>query len=179
MRTTIERARLGDEAARRKLAVALWPRLQSMSRHYARLTHEDAEDLLGEAWCAVFDALEEIDMSVGEPVCYLVQRARWRMLDYLKWARRRQHQCIDDHPPVADHADVPEAVAVLAQLADLLASLTDTQRIILVRILRGETWREIAASLGCSAANVAYHMRQVRRRWEEVGERQPQAALGG
>jgi len=179
MRGTIDRARRGDERARNDLAVALRPKLTAMARRYARLWNDDPDDLLGEAWCGVFDAIDEIDMSVGEPVCYLVQRARWRMLDYLKWARRRQHQCIDDHPPVADHADVPEAVAVLAQLADLLASLTDTQRIILVRILRGETWREIAASLGCSAANVAYHMRQVRRRWEEVGERQPQAALGG
>ena len=176
MRSTIERARLGDERARCKLAVALCPRLTSMAGHYARLWQEDPDDLLGEAWCGVFDALAEVEMSVGEPVCYLVQMARWRMLDYLKWSRRRNHDSTSDHPAVIDQTDVAAAVEGVTQLADLLAAVTETQRTILMRVLRGDTWREIAAALDCTASNVAYHMRQVRRRWEEVGGRLPQAA---
>jgi len=173
MRGTIERARLGDEAARGNLAIALRPRLEAMARRYAWRSGEDAGDLLGEAWCAVFDALEHIDLSVGEPVCYLLQRARWRMLDYLKWARLRRTESTDDHPPIADKADVAGAVADTVLLAELLAALSDTQRVVLVRVLRGETWREVAAALGCSAANISYHMRRIRRQWEAIAGAAP------
>jgi hypothetical protein len=30
-----------------------------------------------------------------------------------------------------------------------------------------ETWREAGAALGCTSANVAYHMRHIRRRYDE------------
>ncbi len=65
---------------------------------------------------------------------------------------------------------LPTACAgeVAPRLAELLAALTETQRIVLVRVLRGETWREVAAALGCSGANVAYHVRRIRRAWEQV-----------
>jgi len=173
MRATIDRARLGDERARRELATALRPRLEAMARRYAWRSGEDPGDLVGEAWCAVFDALDEIDMSVGEPDCYLVQRARWRILDYLKWSRLRRTEAPDEHPPPADGTDVAGAVVGLALLAELLAALSDTQRIVLVRVLRGETWREVAQALGCSAANIAYHMRCIRGRWEAIAGDSP------
>jgi DNA-directed RNA polymerase specialized sigma24 family protein len=101
-------------------------------------------------------------------VCYLLQRARWRMLDYLKWARLRRTEPADEHAPIADRADVAGAVTDTVLLAELLAALSGTQRAVLVRVLRGETWREVAAALGCSAANVAYHMRRIRRQWEAI-----------
>jgi DNA-directed RNA polymerase specialized sigma24 family protein len=33
--------------------------------------------------------------------------------------------------------------------------------------MAGRTWREAGDALGCSSANVAYHMRRIRRRYAE------------
>lgn len=173
MRATIDRARLGDERARSELAVALRPRLEAMARRYAWRSGEDPGDLLGEAWCAVFDALAEIDMSVGEPACYLVQRARWRMLDYLKWSRLRRTDPAEEQPPLLDATDVAGSVVGLELLSQLLAALSETQRVVLLRVLRGETWREVGEALGCSAANIAYHMRRIRGQWEAIVDETP------
>jgi len=96
-------------------------------------------------------------------------RARRRILDYLKWSRLRRAEPAEEHGPAVAGADVSGAVVGIALLAELLSALSETQGGVLVRVLRGETWREIGAALGCSAANVPYHMRRVRRRWEEVG----------
>jgi len=33
-------------------------------------------------------------------------------------------------------------------------------------LLRGLTWRETGHALGCTSANIAYHVRQIRRHYE-------------
>ncbi len=164
MRILIGLAQTGDLAARQQLAAALGPRLSAMARHYARCCQEDYDELLGEAWCAVFQALDVTNTSIGEPEHYLLKRARWRILDYVKWSRRRRCSDAESHPLADETADVAPRVAERALLSQVSHSLSDTQQVVLDRLLEGETWREVASHLGCSSANVAYHVKQIRKR---------------
>ena len=45
--------------------------------------------------------------------------------------------------------------------------MNDRQRAILDCLLAGLTWREAGSVLGCTSANIAYHVRQIRRQYEE------------
>ena len=44
--------------------------------------------------------------------------------------------------------------------------LSVTQRAVLACLLAGLTWREAGDLLGCSSANIAYHVRRIRRQYE-------------
>lgn len=171
MKTLIGQAQAGNTSARQRLAAALRPRLTSMARHYARCCHEDYDDLLGEAWFAVFDALAVADLDIGEPHQFLLKRARWRILDYIKWARRRRCAAHEEAPLADSAADFAPHVMGDAVVSEISAALSDIQQVVLERLLQGQTWREVAQHLGCSSANVAYHVRQIRRHCEHfVGE---------
>jgi DNA-directed RNA polymerase specialized sigma24 family protein len=50
---------------------------------------------------------------------------------------------------------------------EFLQSLKGAQRAVLAQLMAGRTWREAGDALGCSSANVAYHMRRIRRRYAE------------
>jgi len=163
-------AQTGDSTARQQLATALSPRLSAMARHYARCCQEDYDDLLGEAWCAVFQALDVTNTSIGEPEHFLLKRARWRILDYVKWSRRRRCSDADSYPLADGAADVAPRVVDSAILSQISDTLSDTQQVVLNRLLQGETWREVAAHLGCSSANVAYHVKQIRKRCAHIVE---------
>ena len=78
------RAREGDASATRAVVAALHPRLSKMAVYYARCSGEDAEDLLQEAWVGLLEALPHVDLSIGSPDQYLVQQARWRLLDAIR-----------------------------------------------------------------------------------------------
>jgi RNA polymerase sigma-70 factor (ECF subfamily) len=139
-----------------------------MARHYARCCQEDYDDLLGEAWFAVFDALGVTDVNIGQPEQYLLKRARWRILDYIKWARRRRCGDEPDEQHEEQSADVAPNIVADALICQIAQALSQTQQVVLGRLLRGETWREVASHLGCSSANVAYHVKQIRLRCQDV-----------
>src|SRR5437764_12290696 len=103
MNCLYERARTGDPVAVAAIVDHLRPRLTKMSAYYARRTGEDADDLLQEAWQGLLEALPQIDLRIGSPEHYLIQRARWRLLDSVKRARIRRCAALDDamHLPAA------------------------------------------------------------------------------
>jgi len=138
-----------------------------MAAYYARRTGEDADDLLQEAWCGLLQAIREIDMSIGSPEQYLLQCARWRLLDAVKRARVRR--CIPLDDSVAENIQSPMHENTLGDThaATFVDELQGTQRTILGYLIAGFTWREVGDALGCTSANVAYHVRQIRRRYEE------------
>jgi len=166
LKRLIRQAQSGSTEAREQLVTALSPRVAGIVRYYSSCCDEEYDDLLSEGWCAVFQALEETRPEVGEPEHFLLKCARWRILDYIKWARRRR--ATTPHPvgQVADAADVAGNVIHEVLVAQLLPKLSGTQRVVFRALLQGRTWREIAAHLGCSSANVAYHVRHIRRRCE-------------
>lgn len=138
-----------------------------MAAYYARRTGEDPDDLLQEAWLGLLEALPALDVTIGSPDQYLIQRARWRMLDAVKRSRVRRCDPLDD-----GHTD-HRAERAFARLVDsesvsaFSGQLKTNQRQVLEHLLAGRTWREAGEALGCTCANVAYHVRQIRRRYEE------------
>ena len=170
----VMRARSGDPAATEEMIHTLRPRLTRMAAYYARRCREDADDLLQEAWAGLLEALPALDPGIGDPEQYLVQYARWRLLDAIKRAHARRWVLLLDQQ-IEPEAIPPDIAATLdaIDLAAFLPRLTPTQRAVLTCLLAGLTWRETGAALGCTCANVAYHVRQIRGlygRWKEEEE---------
>jgi RNA polymerase sigma factor (sigma-70 family) len=161
-----ERARDGDRIATETVVESLRPRLARMAAYYARCSGEDADDLLQEAWVGLLEALPVLDMGIGSPDQYLIQRARWRLLDAIKRARVRRCAFLEEE--AVERADPSMAEAEEAAcVCDFAGHLKGRQRQILDCLLAGFTWREAGHVLGCTSANIAYHVRQIRRQYED------------
>jgi RNA polymerase sigma-70 factor (ECF subfamily) len=162
MNVLLERARAGEPVALRGLVELLRPRLLRMARYYALRAGEDPDDLLQEAWIAVLEALPELDLSIGTPHQYLVRRARWRILDILKRSRLHRLCTLDEatEPPAAEETDATLAAISVIQF---LGRLKPAQRQVLGCLFVGLTWREAGERLGCTSANIAYHVRRIQR----------------
>jgi RNA polymerase sigma factor (sigma-70 family) len=165
MRHDLTRARDGDPLATRAVVEALRPRISKMAAYYGRHSGEDPDDLLQEAWVGLLEALPELDLGIGSPEQYLIARARWRLLDTIKRARVRRCDSLSDETPLRPAQ--PDASIASAAVSEFVRHLSTTQRDILLRLLAGLTWREAGESLGCTSANVAYHVRRIRRIYEE------------
>jgi RNA polymerase sigma-70 factor (ECF subfamily) len=140
--------------------------MQRMALYYSRCSGEDADDLLQEAWVGLLEALPALDVTIGTPEQYLLQRARWRLLDAIKRAHVRRCDQLD---PVAtehlsdSHTEAGLAVSCVGEFQNRLKA---TQRLVLGCLMQGLTWREAGTALGCTSANIAYHVRQIRREYE-------------
>lgn len=173
MREIVEKAQMGCTVARTRLATVLRPRLMTMARYYSRKTWLDYEDLLQEAWVAVYEALPETKLNIGEPEEYLMRRARWAVLDYLKWSLRRQMEPLEDWTPERQVAGAEGEVVARAAVERVAEGLSEMQRKVLGLMLAGDSCTDAAQTLGCTTANVSYHLGQVRRQMEGVlGERE-------
>jgi len=165
MHHTITRARDGDPLATKAIVETLRPRISKMAAYYGRCSGEDPDDLLQEAWVGLLEALPELDVRIGSPEQYLIARARWRLLDTIKRARVRRCASLSDETP--PRPAQPDASAASAAVSEFVRRLNTTQREVLLHLLAGLTWREAGESLGCTSANVAYHVRRIRRIYEE------------
>jgi RNA polymerase sigma factor (sigma-70 family) len=163
----MERARGGDSHAVDALVHTLRPRIVKMAAYYARCTGEDADDLLQEAWLGLLEALPALDLRIGQPEQHLIQRARWRLLDAVRRARVRRCAPLDEVEESRLAEADPEAGLGAACVSEFAGRLKTTQRAVLGGLMAGLTWREVGTALGCTSANVAYHVRQIRRAWEE------------
>jgi RNA polymerase sigma factor (sigma-70 family) len=168
---TLRHARDGDPSSKRKVTDALRARLAKMAYHYARCTGEDADDLLQEAWVGLLEALAVVDLDIGSPEQYLIRSARWRLLDAIKRARVRRCLPLDDFDRGCE-LDSLDADTVLSSAcaSDFVDSLNPSQRDVLHCLLSGLTWREAGEVLGCTSANIAYYVRQIRQRYVEWAE---------
>ena len=150
MHYCIARAKEGDPSAMATLVELLHPRMVRMAAYYARCSREDQDDLLQEAWVGLLKALPALDLHIGSPEQYLIQYARWRLLDAIKRARLRRCDPIDD--TLAEQLTGPPLDAALASVnvAEFITRLSATQRAVLACLLAGLTWRETGDLLGCS-----------------------------
>ena len=164
MNFTLIEAAAGDCTAKEALAARLHPRLARMAHYYGRRCGEDPDDLLQEAWLGVLEALPRVDVTIGCPEQHLLRRAKWRLLDAIKRARVRRclplEEAALDAEPEFDSA--PESACV----EQFLAGLSVPHRKLVECLLEGMTWREAGAELGCTSANVAYHMRKIRSQFD-------------
>ena len=166
MNDLYRRAQAGEARAVTGVVETLRPRLTRLATHYARRTGENAEDLLQDAWLGLLEAIPRLDLNIGSPEQYLLQQARWRLLDALRRARVRRCAPLDEaltEGPALVYQDTNLAGAWIGEFAE---DLKATQRAVLECLLHGLTWREAGDALGCTSANVAYHVRQIQRRYE-------------
>jgi RNA polymerase sigma-70 factor (ECF subfamily) len=168
MKALILEAQRGNMTALCRLSDELGDRVRSIAARYTRVTAEDFDDLLQEAWAGLLEALPEVKVTIGQPEEYLLKRARWRVLDYLKWQRRRYCDRLDA-AETTDTGDEPAAEAVSsASVRELFGRLTNTQQRVALLLLDGMTWREAADELGCASSNVAYHVKVIRRAYVDL-----------
>jgi RNA polymerase sigma-70 factor (ECF subfamily) len=143
----------------------LQARIEKMAAYFGRQCGVDEDDLRQEAWVAVLEMLPRLDMSVGTPEQHLLKRARWRILDTIRWQRRRQHVALTElETSTEPYLDARSNV----DLALLQSRLTLIQRRILRGLLEGYTWREVGDLVGCTSANVAYHVRRIREAYLQL-----------
>lgn len=164
MQELLERAQGGETPARNELVYALQPRIEKMAAYFGRQCGVDEDDLRQEAWLAVLEMLPRLDLSVGTPEQHLLKRARWRILDTIRWQRRRQHLALCEVETSLSYLDRRSEV----DLGLLQERLTLVQRRILRGLLEGYTWREVGALVGCTSANVAYHVRRIREAYQDL-----------
>ncbi len=166
MSRSIVMARDGDKLAKSTLVDQLRPRISRMASYYSRCTGEDADDLLQEAWCGLLESLPNVDIEIGSPEQFLIQRARWKMLDSIKRAKIRR--CVPIDPEDAQFVRPCHSDQIVGEttVLEFTGKLKSTQKQILFCLMRGMTWRETGDALGFTSANVAYHVKQIRREYE-------------
>ena len=178
MKSLILKAQTGCPNAKQELANRLSDRLLSMARYYARCCGEDCDDLLGEAWVAVFEAVDVTDINIGQPDQYLLACARWRILDYVKWSKRRRHAAPEEAEEPVQSGDIPRETLDEIRVEQLVADLSETQQEVTDGLMKGLTWREVAKKLGCSSANIAYHVGRIREQLVDEVEVPVEAPAG-
>jgi len=141
----------------------LQARMARMAAYYARCSRIDHEDLLQDAWLCVLEAHREFDAEAGSLQPWLINRARWRMLDVIKHQRFRQ--CASFNEMEEDHAVEDFSTGDGVESEEFITTLSPIQQRILRCLMNGWTWRDTGEQLGCTSANVAYHIREIRNRY--------------
>jgi RNA polymerase sigma factor (sigma-70 family) len=167
---SIQQAQSGDWDALCAIVEKLRNRIQSMADFYAMHCSEDAEDLTQEAWLGALEALRKVDTSIGDPQQFIIKHAKWRMLNFVKWNKRRQHEPLEELEEIdsSSYPAIQEPSLASMHLSQFVNQLNGKQRVLVNLLLAGNTWREAASKLGCTSANVAYHVRQIQKvylRW--------------
>jgi RNA polymerase sigma factor (sigma-70 family) len=158
----IERARQGDPAAREEVSNLLRDRVQRTAGHYASLTGMDREDLQQEMWLGMLMGLQQVDVSIGDPLCYLFLRGKWRLLEAIRRSDRERAESLEAGTSVPDRQSFEDEICSRWMALQLRSRLRGPQRDILAGLLQGYQQEELARSLGCTAANVSYHVRKIR-----------------
>jgi DNA-binding NarL/FixJ family response regulator len=76
----------------------------------------------------------------------------------------------EDEERVGGPASRPGVADVETKLfvQDLEGRLSQRQKAILHGLMEGHTWRQIGDTLGCTSANVAYHVRGIRQVYTDM-----------
>src|SRR4051812_7337722 len=158
----IERARRGDRLARQEVSDLLKDRVQRTAGHYAGLTGMDRDDLQQEMWLGMLLGLEQVDVTIGDPLCYLFLRGKWRLLEAIRRSERERAEPLEAGAGVAERAAFEDEIFSRWVAGQLGSRLRGPQRDILRGLMQGYQQEELARSLGCTAANVSYHVRKIR-----------------
>ncbi len=158
MNELVQRAGMGDVKALDELIHILTPRINKIVRKYAWIHGVETEDLKQEAFMAIIEGLGRVDFTIGSSSEFLLKFARWRLLDCLKKILRRKEDEFDD-----DLNDLEWNEYSIPDLELLQKRLSDVQRQIVQFLIQGYTWREIGQFMGFTAANVAHHLKKIRK----------------
>ena len=158
----IENAREGNTSARERVSELLRDRVLRTAGHYASITGMDREDLQQEMWLGMMLGLQTVDVTIGDPLYYLFLRGKWRLLEAIRRSERERADSLDVGAPVPDRVRFEEEVWSRWEAMRLANRLRGPQQAILYGLLEGYLQEELAQSLGCTAANISYHVRKIR-----------------
>src|SRR5277367_6560946 len=96
MQTVLDRGSDTETVTQTRLMNAIQSRIEKMAAYFGRQSGVDEDDLRQEAWLAVLEMLPRLDPTVGSPEQHLLKRARWRILDTIRWQRRRRHLALTE-----------------------------------------------------------------------------------
>jgi len=166
--TVIERARHGDAGAREQISDLLRERVLRTAGYYASLTGMDREDLQQEMWVGMLLGLQQVDTAIGDPLCYLFLRGKWRLLEAIRRSERERTESLDAGACIPERSGFEEEIWSRWMTVSLSSRLREPQRAILDGLMQGYLQQELAQSLGCTAANVSYHVRKIREGYQAL-----------
>jgi len=136
-----------DAPARASSAACLRVQVVRMACCYARCPGRGQEDIAAAAWDKLLASLPELDLAVGAPGQWLIQRARWNLLVAVERATARA--C---GPESSDDAgrECPEMLAAVQSygLSLFLSGLCSRERLVLALALGGLTAEQIGTVAG-------------------------------
>jgi DNA-directed RNA polymerase specialized sigma24 family protein len=122
----------------------------------------DRDDLQQEMWVGMLMGLQQVDTNIGDPLYYLFLRGKWRLLEAIRRSERERADSLESGSSVPDRVIFEDEVCSRWMAGKLAARLRGPQQKILHGLLQGQLQEELAQSLGCTAANVSYHVRKIR-----------------
>jgi RNA polymerase sigma factor (sigma-70 family) len=167
-RQTIEQAQRGNREALSCIQIQVQSRVRAAAAYYAFATGQDADDLQQEMWLGVLAGLRDVDPTVGDPIQYLLKRGKWKMLEAVRRIVRHPEAQLEESLPLADPRPFEQEVVCDWITTELQQRLRGTQALVLDWLLQGFQQEEIAQRLGCTAANVNYHVRKIRESYREL-----------
>lgn len=158
-----ERAGDGDVAAFETLARRHGPLMRAYARRLAR-SHDEADDVVQEALITAWRDIGSLQDGAAVKA-WLMKIVGHRAVDTGR--RRKVHDNFDDRPEAPDHTPGPAQSAVAGSarraLNAALARLPEEQRRCWVlREFGGQSYEEIAGTLGISAASVRGRLARAR-----------------
>lgn len=153
LRALLLKGLAGDEAAHRAFLTEAAALLRAYFRNRLRGRAEDAEDLVQETLIALHTRRDSYDPAYPL-TAWLYAIARYRLIDHLRRAKRRDHAPLDDFD-IGDADPEFEASDARRDVGALLEQLPDKQRnaIRLVK-LEEKSVREAASALGLSESDI-------------------------
>jgi RNA polymerase sigma-70 factor (ECF subfamily) len=144
----------GDEAAHRAFLTEAAALLRAYFRNRLRGRAEDAEDLVQETLVALHTKRDSYDPQYPL-TAWMYAIARYRLIDFLRRAGRRNHASLDDGIDVGEADPAYEAGDAKRDVAVLLEKLPEKQRraIQLVK-LEEKSVREAAAETGLTESDI-------------------------
>lgn len=143
----------GDDAAHRTFLTEAAALLRAYFRNRLRGRPEDAEDLVQETLVALHTRRDSYDPAYPL-TAWLYAIARYRLIDYLRRAKKRAHASLDGHDPGAPDPDY-EASDAKRDVAALLGKLPEKQRTAIQLVkLEEKSVREAADLTGLSESDI-------------------------
>jgi RNA polymerase sigma-70 factor (ECF subfamily) len=143
----------GDEAAHRAFLSEAAALLRAYFRNRLRGAAEDAEDLVQETLVALHTRRESYDASYPL-TAWMYAIARYRLIDFLRRAKRRAHASLDGLDLGASDPEYGAADAK-RDIATLLGKLPEKQRTAIRMVkLEERSVREAATATGLSESDI-------------------------
>ncbi|MDX2277220.1 MAG: sigma-70 family RNA polymerase sigma factor [Hyphomonadaceae bacterium] len=143
----------GDEGAHRAFLTAAAAALRAYFRNRLRGRAEDAEDLVQETLVALHTRRDSYDPAYPL-TAWLYAIARYRLIDFLRRAKRRDHASLDD-VELGEADPEYEASDARRDVSALLERLPEKQRNAIRMVkLEEQSVRDAAIALGLSESDV-------------------------